>query len=91
MGFAAFFKASPKPYNIRKSIQDLQKDVKRGSGKNCLRFWDILGGQVQNDKKTLGKRFWGSRSELFEKMSKTGLEKIVYPSGTFWEVRCRMT
>ena len=30
-----------------------------GPEKNWLRFWDILGGQVQNDLKWLGNRFWG--------------------------------
>ena len=34
---------------------------------------------------------FGLRSELFENMSKMGPEKIVYASGTFWDVRCRMT
>ena len=33
---------------------------KKGLEQNCLRFWDILGGQVQNDLKTLGNRFLGS-------------------------------
>ena len=31
-----------------------------GPENNCLRFWDILGGQVQNGLKTLGNRFLGS-------------------------------
>ena len=34
-----------------------KKVSKMGPEKKCLRFWGILGCQVQNDLKTLGKRF----------------------------------
>ena len=43
---------------------------KMGPEKICLRFWDILGCQVQNDLKTLGNRFLGSDPNFLKKCEK---------------------
>ena len=56
---------------------------KLGPEKICLRFWDILGGQVQNDLKTLGNRFLDRDLNFFEKMSKLDPEKICL---RFWGI-----
>ena len=39
---------------------------KMGPEKIWLRFWDILGGQVQNDLKTLWNRLLGSDLNFFK-------------------------
>ena len=48
--------------------------------KILLRFWNILGCQVQNDLKTLGNRFLGGEAAFLKKMSKivdaSGLERV---------------
>ena len=49
----------------------------------CLRFWDILGCQVQNDLKTLGNRFLGRDLNFSEKCRKWVQKKFGYASGTF--------
>ena len=61
MGSAAFFKARlvgwvPSRKTFENQFNIYKKMSKMGSEKNCLRFWDILEGQVQNDLKTLGNR-----------------------------------
>ena len=75
----------------RDTMTFYKKVVENGSGKKSLRFWVILGCQVQNDLKTLGNRFLGRDLNFLKKCQKMDPEKIVYASGTFWDVRCRMT
>ena len=41
-----------------------------GPEKICLRFWDILGCQVQNDLKTLGNRFLGRDLNFLKNVKK---------------------
>ena len=54
-------KRKPPLGTLRRDTMAFFKQVsKMGLEKNCLRFWDILGGQVQNDLKTLGNRFLDS-------------------------------
>ena len=51
--------------------------------KICLRFWDILGCQVQNDLKTPGNRFPGRDLNFLQKVSKLGPEKNCL---RFWDI-----
>ena len=62
-----------------------------GAEEIWLRFWVILGCQVQNDLKWLGNRFWGRDLNFLEKCQNGSGKKIGYASGTFWNVKCRMT
>ena len=55
-----------------------------GPEKNCLRFWDILGGQVQNDLKTLGNRFLGRDLNFLKKCQKPVRKKLFTLLGHFW-------
>ena len=51
-------KKKPLLGTLRRDTMAFYKKVsKMGPEKNCLRFWGILGCQVQNDLKTLGNRF----------------------------------
>ena len=54
-----------------------------GPEKNCLRFWEILGCQVQNDLKTLGNWFLGSDLNFLKKCQNFDPEKICL---RFWDI-----
>ena len=95
MRSAAFFKARlvewvPSPKTIENQFNIFKKMPKMVAEKNCLRFWDIFPRHVQNLSQNAREPVPGPRSELFERMSKMVPQKIVYASGTFWDVRCRM-
>ena len=61
----------------------LKKMSKFGSGKNCLRFRDILGGQVQNDLKTLGNRFLERDLNFLENCQKSVRKQMFTLLGHF--------
>ena len=54
-----------------------------GPEKHWLRFWDILGGQVQNDPKTLGNRFLGRDLNFLKKCQKWVRKKLFTLLGHF--------
>ena len=54
-----------------------------GPEKNCLRFWEILGGQVQNDLKTLGNKFLGRDLNFLKKCQKWVRKKLFTLLGHF--------
>ena len=54
-----------------------------GPEKNCLRFWDILGCQVQNDLKTLGNRFLGSDLNFLKNVKNGSGKKLFTLLGHF--------
>ena len=54
-----------------------------GPEKNCLRFWDILGCQVQNDLKTLGNRFFSPDLNFLKNVKNGSGKNLVTLLGHF--------
>ena len=57
--------------------------TKMGPEKKCLRFWDILGGHVQNDLKTLGNRLLGSDLSFLKNDKNGSGKKLITLLGDF--------
>ena len=67
------------------------KNVKNGSGQKLFTLLGHFGMSGAEWPEIAREQVFGARSDLFGKMTKMGPEKIVHASGTFWDVRCRMT